>query len=87
MKNKVMNSINGINVPSNIKDKEIDAKKLAKQKNVPTDSKLPINKELIYLQSYRKKNKKKKKNNAGSSVGGSSYESDGANSGTEEINA
>ena len=87
MKNKVMNSINGINVPSNIKDKEIDAKKLAKQKNVPTDSKLPINKELIYMQSYRKKNKKKKKNNAGSSVGGSSYESDGANSGTEEINA
>ena len=35
MKNKVMNSINGINVPSNLKDKEIDAKKLAKQKKCP----------------------------------------------------
>ena len=86
MKNKVLNSINGINVPSNIKDKEIDAKKLAKQKNFPTDSKLPINKDLIYLHSFRRKSRRKKKNNAGSSIGGSSYESDGANSGTEEIN-
>ena len=69
MKNKVMNSINGINVPSNLKDKEIDAKKLAKQKNVPTESKLPINKELISLQNYRKNKKKKKKIDRGSSVG------------------
>ena len=84
MKNKVMNSINGINVPSNLKDKEIDAKKLAKQKNVPTESKLPINKELISLQNYRKNKKKKKKIDRGSSVGGSSDESDGANSGTDE---
>ena len=86
MKNKVMNSINGINVPSNIKDKEIDAKKLAKQKNFATESKLPINKEIISLHNYRKKSKKKKKSNRGSSVGGSSDESYGANSGTEDVN-
>ena len=86
MKNKVMNSINGINVPSNLKDKEIDAKKLAKQKNVPTESKLPINKELISLHYYKKKTKKNKRNNRGSSVGGSSDESYGANSGTEDVN-
>ena len=85
MKNKVMNSINGINVPSNIKDKEIDAKKLAKQKNFATESKLPINKELISLHYYKKKTKKNKRNNRGSSVGGSSDESYGANSG-EEVN-
>ena len=89
MKNKVMSSINGIDVPANIKDKEIDAKKLAKNKNFPTDSKLPINKELISLNNLRKKNKKKKKNYKGSSIGGSSEESDGSgsDSGVEEQNS
>ena len=89
MKNKVMSSINGIDVPANIKDKEIDAKKLAKDKNFPTDSKLPINKELISLNNLRKKNKKKKKNYKGSSIGGSSEESDGSgsDSGVEEQNS
>ena len=88
MKNKVMNSINKINVPSNIKDKEIDAKRLAKQKNLPTDLKLPINKELIYIQqNIKKKIKKKRKANKTSSLGGgSSDESDGNNSGAEESN-
>ena len=83
-----MNSINKINVPSNIKDKEIDAKRLAKQKNLPTDLKLPINKELIYIQqNIKKKIKKKRKANKTSSLGGgSSDESDGNNSGAEESN-
>ena len=44
---EIMNSIKGIDVPSNIKDKEIDAQKLAENKNLPTDSKLPINKEFL----------------------------------------
>ena len=61
IKNKVMSSINGIDVPSNIKDKEIDAKRLAKQKNYPTQIKLPINKELASMLSMKKKNKKKKR--------------------------
>ena len=84
MKAKVMNSINGINVPSNIKDKEIDAKRLAEGQILPTESKLPMDKELITLQSTLfKKKKKKGKKNRGSSHGGSSDESDsGNNSGT-----
>ena len=86
MKNKVMNSINKINIPSNIKDKEIDAKRLAKQKNLPTDLKLPINKELMYIQNIKKKIKKKRRTNKTSSLGGSSDESDGNNSGAEESN-
>ena len=83
MKDKVMNSINGIDVPSNIKDKEIDAKKLAKLKNVATTVKLPVNKELILMHSSKKKHKKSKKNKGSSIGGGSSDESDdGNNSGT-----
>ena len=63
MKAKVMNSINGINVPSNIKDKEIDAKRLAEGQILPTESKLPMDKELITLQStlFKKKKKERKK--------------------------
>ena len=89
MNNKVMSSINGINVPGNIKDKEIDAKRLAKQKNYPTDTKLPLNKEL-YLMQLSGKKKHKKKNNKSSSIGGSSEEEDSGNrsvSGGEESNA
>ena len=86
IKTKVMSSINGINVPSNIKDKEIDAKRLAEGQNLPTEAKLPIDKELITLQGNAfkvKKKKKKGKKNKGSSLGGSSDESDsGNNSGT-----
>ena len=86
MKNKVMSSINEINVPSNIKDKEIDAKRLANQKNLSTDLKLPMNKELYYIQNSKKKSKKNKKSNKASSLGGSSDENDGINSGVEESN-
>ena len=87
---EIMNSIKGIDVPSNIKDKEIDAEKLAKQKNTPTESKLPCNKELMTLKSNdAKKRKKRRRKNGSSSRGksseewGSSDESDsGNNSGT-----
>ena len=87
---EIMNSIKGIDVPSNIKDKEIDAEKLAKQKNLPTESKLPCNKELMTLKSNdAKKRKKKRRKHRSSSRGksseewGSSDESDsGNNSGT-----
>ena len=83
MKTKVMSSINGIDVPSNIKDKEIDAKRLAEGQNLPTESKLPMDKELMTLQGNFKKKKKKGKKNKASSLGGSSDESDsGNNSGT-----
>ena len=87
IKNNVMSSINGIDVPSNIKDKEIDAKRLAKLKNMPTPIKLPINKDLMLLQSDKKK-KKKKKRNKGSSIGegGSSEHSDYGNTVSGEEN-
>ena len=61
MKNKVMSSINGIDVPGNIKDKEIDSKKLAKSKNFPTKIKLPINKELALMQRAQTKKRERKR--------------------------
>ena len=83
---EIMDSIKGIDVPSNIKDKEIDAEKRAKQKNIPTDSRLPVNKELLSMKTTGTKKKKKRgKKNRGSSQGkssdewGSSDESDSGN--------
>ena len=61
LNNKILNSINGINVPSNIKDKEIDAEKAAKGKNLPTKSKLLINKDYIMYMEKEKKEKEKRK--------------------------
>ena len=89
MKNKLMSSIQEINVPSNIKDKEIDAKKNAKNQNLPTEAKLPFIKEPVQTQSPKKKKHKKhkKKNNGEDSSGGSSEENtSGHNSGTESGN-
>ena len=86
MKNKLMNSIHGIDVPGNIKDKEIDAKKHAKTQNIPTESKLPVSKDAM---SNKKKKRRHKRRNKGenSSGGGSSEEySSGNNSGTESGN-
>ena len=83
---EIMDSIKGIDIPSNIRDKEIDAQKLAKQKNIPTESRLPINKELLSMKTTgTKKRKKKGKNHRSSSQGkssdewGSSDESDSGN--------
>jgi hypothetical protein len=83
---EIMNSIKVIDVPSNIKDKEIDAEKLAKQKNLPTESRLPVNKELMTLKSNDvKKKKKRRRRHNSSSRGkssdewGSSDESDSGN--------
>lgn len=45
MKTKLMTSIKGIDVPSRIKDKELDSKKLVLKQNIPTDKKIPFNKE------------------------------------------
>ena len=86
MKNKLMNSIHGIDVPGNIKDKEIDAKKHVKTQNIPTESKLPVSKDAM---SNKKKKRRRKRRNKGenSSGGGSSEEySSGNNSGIESGN-
>ena len=45
MKTKLMSNIKGIDVPSRIKDKEIDSKKLLLKQNIPTDKKIPFIKE------------------------------------------
>jgi len=86
-KDKVMNSIQGINVPSNIKDKEIDAEKAALTKNTPTDKKLPFSKD-AQSTITTKKRKRKHKKGTGSNLGGSSGDisSSGNNSGTESGN-
>ena len=85
--NKLMNSINGINIPSNIKDKEIDAKQHAKNQNVPTEAKLPFSKEANQTSSPKRKHRKHKKKKKDDSSGGSSEEySSGNNSGTESGN-
>ena len=87
MKNKLRNSIEEIDVPSNIKDKEIDAEKKAKAQNLPTESKLPFTKETLNQSSKKKKHKKHKKKNENTSGGDSSEESSsGNNSGLESGN-
>ena len=86
MKYKLMNSINGIDVPGNIKDKEIDAKKHAKTQNIPTESKLPVSKDA--MQNKKKKRRHKRRNKGENSSGGGSSEeySSGNNSGLESGN-
>jgi hypothetical protein len=86
-KDKVMTSIQGINVPSNIKDKEIDAEKAALTKNTPTDKKLPFSKDASSTVSAKKKKRRHKKG-TGSNLGGSSgdFSSSANNSGTESGN-
>ena len=87
MKSKVMNSIQGIDVPNNIKDKEINAEKMAKNQNVATNDKLPFSKEAMETQTIKKKKGKKRKHKNENSSGGSSDEySSGNNSGTESGN-
>ena len=83
MKTKLMSSIQGINVPSNIKDKEIDAQKLAKNQNVPTEAKLPFSKETLETETTKKKRRKKRKKRENSSGGSSEEYSSGNNSGTD----
>ena len=88
MKNKLRNSIEEIDVPSNIKDKEIDAEKKAKAQNLPTESKLPFTKEAPTQSSKKKKHKKHKKKKGENTSGGDSSEesSSGNNSGIESGN-
>jgi len=83
MKNKLMDSIQEINVPSNIKDKEIDAKKHAKDKNIPIEAKLPFVKESP-TQKKKKHRKHRRKGENSSGAGSSDESSSGNESGNEE---
>ena len=84
MINKLINSIQEINVPSNIKDKEIDAKKHAKEKNVPLEAKLPFVKESPTPKKKKHRRHKKKGENY-SGRGSSDESSSGNESGNEEF--
>ena len=87
MKTKLMNSIEGINVPSNLKDKEIDAQQKAKTQNIPTEMKLPFTKETVPTQNDKKKKQKKHSKKNGNSSGDFSEETlSGNNSGIESGN-
>ena len=86
MKNKLMNSIHGIDVPGNIKDKEIDAKKHAKTQNTPIDSKLPVSNAMTIKKKKRKHRKKRDKGDSSSGSGSSEEYSSGNNSGIDSGN-
>jgi hypothetical protein len=75
LKSKIITSIKGLDVPSRIKDKEIDAKKAIEKLMVPTDKKIPYDKEFNqYKQNLKKKKRKKKTGEGNSSEGNSSLD-------------
>ena len=75
LKSKIITSIKGLDVPSRLKDKEIDAKKAIEKLMVPTDKKIPYDKEFNqYKQNLKKKKKKKKAGEGNSSEGNSSLD-------------
>jgi hypothetical protein len=80
LKEKIISSIKGIDVPSRLKDKELDAKKASEKQNVAIGRKIPTSKEMNLYKQNKKKTKKKKKDGSGegsSSSGASSSEDEG----------
>ena len=67
LKNKLISSINGIDVPSRIKDKEINTKKEVENQKVPINKQLPFVKDSNLYNPAKKKKKKNKKPGDGSS--------------------
>ena len=91
LKEKIISSIKGIDVPTRIKDKELDAKKAIEKQNVPIDKKIPYVKDYNQYKQTKKKKKKKKNGEGSSSSGGSSDDEnksgdDSGASGNEESN-
>ena len=74
LKEKIITSIKGLDVPSRIKDKEVDAKKAIEKQNVPIDKKIPFVKEMNQYKQKKKKKKKKGGSGEGSSSSASSDE-------------
>ena len=78
LKNKLISSINGINVPSRIKDKEIDAKREVEKQKVSINKQIPYVKDAnLYKPSKKKKKKNKKSGEGSSSNGGNSSDEEG----------
>ena len=67
LKHKIISSINGIDVPSRIKDKEIDAKREVEKQKVPINKQIPYVKDANLYKQFKKKKKKNKKPGDGSS--------------------
>ena len=95
MKSKLMSSIKGIDVPSRIKDKELDSKKFVLKQNIPTDKKIPFFKEAPKIkkkvviknessessEGSSDEESSKKKENSGSGSGSGDGSNDGAGDG------
>ena len=75
MKSKLMSSIKGIDVPSRIKDKELDSKKVVLGQNTATNKKIP------FIKEPPRPNKKKMPTKEESESSGSSEEESGTGSG------
>ena len=67
LKNKLISSINGIDIPSRIKDKEINAKREVEKQKVPINKQLPFVKDANLYNPAKKKKKKNMKPGEGSS--------------------
>ncbi len=74
LKSKIISSIKGIDVPARLKDKELDAKKLAENQQVPIKKQIPFVKESNQYKPAKKKKKKKKEDGKSSNEGSSSDE-------------
>ena len=74
LKSKIISSIKGIDVPARLKDKELDAKKLAENQQVPIKKQIPYVKDSNQYKQTKKKKKKKKEDGRSSSEGNSSDE-------------
>ena len=70
LREKIISSIKGLDVPARLKDKEVDAKKALEKQNVP------INKKIPFIKDKRKKRKKKIVSGEGSSSSGQSSSED-----------
>ncbi len=93
LKNKILSSIKGIDVPARIKDKELDAKKAIEKQQVPTDKKIPFVKDINQIKKKKNKKKKKKDGEGSSSSDGNSSDegksgenSSGSGSNEDNIN-
>ena len=80
LREKIISSIKGLDVPARLKDKEVDAKKALEKQNVPINKKIPFIKDMNQMKQANKRKKRKKKNAPGegsSSSGQSSSEDEG----------
>ena len=74
LKSKIISSIKGIDVPARLKDKELEARKMVENQQVPIKKQIPYVKDSNQYKQTKKKKKKKKEDGRSSSDGNSSDE-------------